>query len=155
MTVPRRIPLHESYAVDPQTGCWNWTVRLDRNGYGVYRWVEGGRRRLRMAHRWVYEQIVGPLTDDVQLDHLCRNVACVNPEHMDPVTQSVNQYRSANGYGSRDRCKSGRHDITEPESWMWNSRGKRSCRECFLISNRAAQARRREARRLAQKRAAS
>jgi HNH endonuclease len=65
-------------------GCWRWTGARHPEGYGIFR--ENGRRFL--AHRWSYEHHVGPIPDDLQLDHLCRVRACVNPDHLEPVTIS-------------------------------------------------------------------
>lgn len=48
-----------------------------------------------LAHRFYYEHLRGPITDDLCLDHLCRNTLCVNPQHLEPVTLAVNQHRGA------------------------------------------------------------
>jgi hypothetical protein len=72
-------------------GCWLWTAALT-SGYGAW-----GNRR---AHRLVYEALVGPIPQGLQLDHLCRNRACVRPEHLEPVTQQVNLARG-NGLPAR------------------------------------------------------
>ena len=72
-------------------GCWNWIGSKDVNGYGMARY-EGGTRS-RRAHRVVYETLVGPVPEGLVLDHLCRNRGCVNPAHLDPVTQQINTLR--------------------------------------------------------------
>lgn len=78
------------YDVDPETGCWVWRG-CKRNGYGFAR----KDHRNVMAHRRMYELHVGPIHEGMQLDHLCRNRACVNPEHLEVVTQTVNIRRGA------------------------------------------------------------
>lgn len=81
------------YIVDPDTGCWNWQLYLNDRGYGKSG-TKGSENTL--AHRVVYERLVGPIPDGLQLDHLCRNPRCVNPAHLEPVTQSINQRRGDN-----------------------------------------------------------
>jgi HNH endonuclease len=81
---------------NPQTECWEWTGSRNHAGYGVI-WYGGspadGGRGYR-AHRVAYELFVGPIPDGLSLDHLCRVKHCVNPEHLEPVTQRENIMRS-------------------------------------------------------------
>lgn len=78
-----------AYRPNWQTGCWEWLTGKDGNGYGVRRWK--GRRL--MAHRVMYEELVGSIPEGLQLDHLCRNTSCVNPLHLEPVTNQENTKR--------------------------------------------------------------
>jgi hypothetical protein len=80
----------QKYEVDHETGCFNWTGAKNRLGYG--NWALMGRYWA--AHRAVWEWTVGPVEDGLELDHLCRNVACINPDHLEPVTHQVNIKRS-------------------------------------------------------------
>lgn len=73
-------------------GCWLWTGARFFNGYGQFRGGGGGSARVR-AHRWSYEYHVGPIPEGLQLDHLCRIRHCVNPAHLEPVTQAENNRR--------------------------------------------------------------
>jgi hypothetical protein len=68
-----------------ENGCLNWTSTL-WNGYGNF-WYQGANRK---AYRVAYEWFFGKIPEGLSIDHLCRNRACVNPEHMEVVTMSVN-----------------------------------------------------------------
>ena len=70
--------------------CWEWTGVVTTSGYGQF---TIGHGKMRVAHRAVYERLIGPVPDGLVLDHLCVNRSCVNPAHMEPVTQSVNVSR--------------------------------------------------------------
>lgn len=75
--------------VDP-LGCWVWAGAKDQNGYGAFRAT--GRRTVR-AHRWSYAFLRGDIPNGLQLDHLCRVRACVNPWHLEPVSGRENVLR--------------------------------------------------------------
>lgn len=77
-----------------ESGCWIWQFSRSPSGYGQV-WHEG---KLAQAHRIYYEKEVGPIPTGLDLDHLCRVRACVNPEHLEPVTRAVNARR---GNGAR------------------------------------------------------
>ncbi len=80
--------------VDTANGCWIWRGRTDRDGYAEIKL--GGRQGKRhRAHRVSYEEFVGALPADLELDHTCRNRACVRPEHLEPVTGPENLKRAA------------------------------------------------------------
>lgn len=95
-------------------GCWQWPG-TDEATYGAFTMY---------AHRWTYEEMVGPIPDGLQIDHLCRNKGCVNPEHLEPVTHAENQRRKAL---ARTHCPKG-HEWT-PENTYINGGG-RHCRTC-------------------------
>ena len=70
-------------------GCWNWQLSRNNRGYGLCL-----RRDWRgLAHRFSYTTFVGQIPEGTQLDHLCMNKACVNPEHLEPVSAKVNTQR--------------------------------------------------------------
>lgn len=79
-----------NFVVDPETDCWEWLGNRDAKGYGFI--GTGGSSRQR-AHRWVWETYVEPLEPGMQLDHLCLNPGCVNPDHLEPVDNAENQRR--------------------------------------------------------------
>lgn len=104
-----------------ENGCWMWTGKPNGNGYGVMA-VNG---RGHQAHRLSYELFVGPIPDGLQLDHLCRNRACVNPAHLEPVTLQENVRRGE--LARRKVCKHG-HELT-PDNLVAGSF--RKCKACL------------------------
>jgi len=81
-----RVVFHED-------GCWLFTGALKPNGYGAVEIPGPGPKSVRV-HRLVYEHVVGPIPEGLDLDHLCRVRNCVNPDHLEPVTRSENLRRS-------------------------------------------------------------
>ena len=132
---PAPVRIRNSVQIDPATGCWNWTKYLTPDGYGKAN--AGGGRHGVLAHRWAYETFVGPIPDGLTLDHLCRNRACCNPEHLDPVTMTVNIKRGSRA--TKTHCKHG-HEFT-PENTLRKPNGTRKCRECKNAHARAARRR--------------
>jgi hypothetical protein len=74
--------------------CWIFTSPRFSCGYGNFGVTSGPYRKTNLyAHRWLYERLVVEIPEDLELDHLCRVRACVNPYHLDPVTHAVNVQR--------------------------------------------------------------
>lgn len=111
--------------VDGQTGCWNWTGGKTPGGYGRI-------GRFDYTHRLTYKTLVGRIPDGLQIDHLCRNRACCNPEHLEPVTQRENILRSPVALAAinarKTHCKRG-HEFTSANTVIV-PRG-RKCRTCM------------------------
>ena len=112
--------------------CWMW-VGTTEDGYG--RFWDG--ERLWVAHRWLWTQLVGEVAEGLQLDHLCRNRACVNPDHLEPVTQTVNVRRGAS---VRPFCKKG-HPRSGANALPRRGGGS-TCRTCDNARQREARMRR-------------
>jgi len=72
-----------------ESGCWEWGGAKQPNGYGKL-----NRDGQHLAHRWYYIAAKGDIPEGLELDHLCRNRGCVNPDHLEPVTKSENLKRS-------------------------------------------------------------
>lgn len=89
-TTNRYLPLEERFWMKVQKGpgCWEWTAAT-LGGYGVFSEHHGGKQY--KAHRFAYEQVVGPIPDGKVLDHRCHNTLCVNPDHLRPVTEKENR----------------------------------------------------------------
>lgn len=87
-----------------ENGCWNWGWVRNHLGYGGVSDMPGN---IKMAHRIFYRAFVGPLLDGLQIDHLCRNKACVNPSHLEQVTAKINQGRALKYRKKKTHCPSG------------------------------------------------
>lgn len=117
--------------------CWAYRGALTPKGYSV---VRLDSRRTSMSHRVAYEQLIGPIPEELELDHLCRNRACWNPWHLDPVIHAVNVRRGLAAAGLRARAALITHCPAGHEYAGKNDRrrknGKRYCHECALIRER-------------------
>jgi HNH endonuclease len=130
--------------------CWPWTGEIVTGGYGVFRPLGRRSRRVR-AHRWLWEQLHGPLPPGVVLDHLCHTPECVvvsravgcphrrcmNPAHLAPATNRENVTRG-NGWAGRKarqtHCIHG-HPLTGTNLYV-DPGGRRHCRECKRLHDR-------------------
>lgn len=126
---------------EPNTGCWLWLGVLSEDGYP--KMVVKGRRVF--AHRVAYSEMVGAIPDGMQLDHLCRTRCCVNPDHLEPVTQQENIARGRAGEHNRSKthCPSGHpFDETNTRWHVTTRRTWRSCKTCDTQEQRDRYARR-------------
>lgn len=124
-----------------ESGCWEYPHRND-SGYGVINYYGPRGRRPYRVHRITYERLVGPIPDGLQIDHLCRNRACCNPAHLEPVESGENTRRGLRKT-MQTHCKQG-HEYT-PENTKMNRLRGRQCRECARAAARAYSRRRDEA----------
>lgn len=149
MLHPQKIQerMRQRIAVDPTTGCHVWTGWKTSKGYGGIT-LPGKLKEL--AHRVAYELANGPIPDGLQLDHLCRNRSCCNPDHLEAVTSSEN---TARGWAARreahggqlvpraTHCRKG-HEYTQENTYVCRRGNRRSghrrvCRACAKLANEA------------------
>lgn len=132
---------------EPMSGCWLWMGNLTAKeglGYGRIRYLG----RMTLAHRLVFSVAKGEVPNGLELDHLCRVRGCVNPDHLEAVTKSVNQKRSPIQVARMSRlgraraalqllathCKKG-HEFSAENVYI-QSNGSRLCKECRRIHKR-------------------
>ncbi len=118
------------------TPCWLWTGYLacrygNLVGYGKFHVrYEGSRQIMIPAHQWSYEQVKGLVPHGLEIDHLCRVLNCVNPDHLEAVTHYENQMRGASPVAmnaQKTHCKQG-HEFNEQNTYK-RPNG-RECRAC-------------------------
>jgi hypothetical protein len=133
--------------IDPTAGCWEFTgCRLRGSGYGRIGW-DG---RLWLTHRVTYTLMVGPIPDDLEIDHLCKNKPCCNPAHLEAVTRSENLRRGTQGDHlaafelAKTHCPA-RHPYDAANTYF-TPRGHRQCRICKAEANRRYDVKNRAAR---------
>lgn len=116
--------------IQDRSECWHWAGILNQ-GYGVF-WMPG-RKRIR-AHRLAFELVRGELPGGLVTDHLCRNRKCVNPYHVELVTNKENVLR---GVGitaqnkAKTHCKNG-HEFTPENTVACTRAGGGASRECRI-----------------------
>lgn len=115
---------HSKYVVTAD-GCWQWVASKNRDGYGKLA-LEGGWV---LAYKWFFEGINGAVPTGFELDHTCRNRACVNPAHLEQVSHEENMRRGK--WAQRTHCKNG-HALTGDNVHMRPNRRGRICRSCNI-----------------------
>lgn len=132
------------YVVILDDDCWEW-IGGKAGAYGGFYVGGGAKNRIRAyAHRWAYEKLVGPIPEGLEIDHVCLNKLCVNPDHLEAVTHSENQLRMrATTYTMPDMgptCRAGHP--RNAENTGVNKAGYRFCRPCARDAQRRHKERR-------------
>ena len=109
------------------TSCWLWKESTNGVGYGMFR----VNKIKVLSHRYSYELFIGKIPKGLVIDHLCRNVLCVNPTHLEAITQKENIRRGV-GNGSQTHCKRG-HEFTKDNIYNRPDRIGRVCKQCRKI----------------------
>lgn len=107
---------------------------IQHDGYTLHTRLVDGKRK--SGHRVAYEDKYGTIPEGMVLDHLCRNRACINPDHLEVVTQRENIMRGvgvAAKNAQKTHCKRG-HEFTGNN--LYRYKGKRMCRQCRNLHQR-------------------
>lgn len=119
----------------PECGCWVWLGAWSPQGYGTVCF----KKRTYRAHRVSYELFRGPIPSPLVIDHLCRVRCCINPDHLEVVTNRENTLRGVSPTALNKRkmeCPLG-HPYTFANTYV-SPAGERNCRECNKIQSRIA-----------------
>lgn len=115
---------NERKEIDPILGCWVWTGHVNSNGYG--------KASGQYVHRLSYVAAKGEIPTGTEIDHLCRNRRCFNPNHLEAVTHRENMARAPHT-GTETRCAHG-HEYAKFGFWLIGER--RRCKECRRLRER-------------------
>ena len=127
-----RTALFERMAIGGFDACWWWLGKPNAHGYGGIK-IKG---KTHLAHRFVYEWLRGPIPQGHLLHHRCEEPMCVNPRHLEPVTQQQHQENhdfrgnrlAAAVWRDRTHCKNGH--LLSGENIRLTREGWRKCRVC-------------------------
>lgn len=129
MAYPAKAPIErfDRYWIpEPNSGCWLWFGATAGNGYGSF--YNGDR--MVSAHSFSYLHNVGQVPNGLELDHLCRQRCCVNPDHLEPVTRRENTKRGIAGHHMRGKSQCDRGHPFDESNTHWRPDGRRTCKKC-------------------------
>lgn len=136
-----------------ESGCWEFQGYRNKVGYGSVSVGSrlDGTKTIDLVHRITYRHFLGPISDGLTVDHLCRNKSCCNPDHLEAVTLQENIRRGESPtivLARKNVCRRG-HSLLDPDNLLNTARGRR-CKTCSRIANREATERRRASRYMAE-----
>ena len=114
-----------------EKGCWLWLGWKNQDGYGIYILIHNHKVRV---HRYIYELLNGKIPNGLVCDHQCNNPTCVNPNHIDIVTQKSNALRGigmAAQNARKTHCKNGHKFTAENTYHNPSGNGNRTCKICI------------------------
>lgn len=114
--------------------CWLVGGSPHKREYRQLQFKKGIFNRMIAAHRLSYELFIGPIAAELTIDHLCENGACINPNHLEPVSRETNALRWHRNH-AKSECLRG-HEYTNKNTY-YDKRGYKSCRVCKNIRERS------------------
>ncbi len=120
------------YCLNHTGYCWQWIAYINKKGYGMFK-IHG---RVVEAYRVAYEFTKGNVPSGLELDHLCRQRWCVNPDHLEPVTRKENVHRGIGPTAKKfrqTRCLRG-HPLSGDNLYVYPN-GQRCCRICHKLAH--------------------
>lgn len=130
-----------------ESGCMEWQGPITNAGYGALTWKGADGVVIRGAHRLAYHLLVADVHPSLVIDHLCRNRACVRPDHLDMVIQRENTLRSPDTLATKNlaktHCAKG-HPFDAENTYIWHQKSPRQCttRRCKTCQREYAERRR-------------
>jgi hypothetical protein len=118
----------------PATNCIVWRGAQNSKGYGCFA-VNGVSQ---LAHRVAWEDVHGPIPDDMTIDHLCRVHACVNVDHMEFVSIAENIRRQPRVLRVGGECRNGHSIAADADMYVNRRKGTKECRECRRAAKQRA-----------------
>lgn len=138
------IPIFEDHerflkriSTDAVTGCWNWTAYKNKAGYGTFPITKEGKMKKYYAHRVSYTVFKNVIAEGMDIDHVCQNTSCCNPDHLREVDRRTNLNENVSGKSApflrrnKTICKYG-HEYTGDNIYHMGNGG-RDCRICMRI----------------------
>lgn len=135
---PAKVRFKNKFVVDKQSGCWEWTASKVKGGYGQF-YIGPEQKDKTTAHRASYLLFKGEIPEGHDVDHICNNPGCVNPDHLQTLTRQENLYRSPY-FGDGQKCPHGHLKTTENRyEYEYGGLSKSTCKICVINRAKAHQ----------------
>ena len=130
LDIPDKIDTERFFKFVTTDKCWNWNGSLTAGGYGKF--YNSGK--LYLAHRVSFKIKNGFISNELQIDHICKNRKCVNPDHLRQVTAKINTTENSNSVSAINKAKT--HCINGHEFTKENTRLRKNGKECIICERK-------------------